>query len=62
MQIVGLQGLNSDVDLKKMAALFILKTRDGKNLTQTALDGILDDVTHLFQTYIQYALSRTLQV
>ena len=50
------------VDLKRKAAYFILKTRDGRNLTQTALDGLLTDITELFQSLLEYAQQQTASV
>ena len=43
----------SSVDLTKQSAMFILKTRDGRRLTQAATDNILRDVTELFQSRLQ---------
>ena len=43
----------SSLDLTRQSAMFILKTRDGRRLTQTATDNIFRDVTKLFQTRLE---------
>lgn len=49
------------VDLTKQSAMFILKTRDGKRLTQAATDNILKDVTELFQTRLEAVCHNTVE-
>ena len=41
------------IDLTRQAALFVMKTRDGRRLTQTATSGIIGDVTELFQSRLE---------
>lgn len=48
-------------DRKRNAALFILKTRDGRKITQTCLDGVLSDVSLLVKQNIQSRCHTTLQ-
>lgn len=49
----------SSVDLTKQSAMFILKTRDGRRLTQAATDNILKDVTELFQSRLEAVCHNT---
>lgn len=48
-------------DPKKNAARFILKTRDGRKMTQTCLDGVLLDVSLLVEHNVQSICHLTLQ-
>lgn len=41
--------------------MFILKTRDGRRLTQAATDNILRDVTELFQTRLEAVCHTTVE-
>ena len=41
--------------------MFILKTRDGRRLTQAATDNILRDVTELFQTRLEAVCHTTME-
>ena len=49
------------VDLTRQSAMFILKTRDGRRLTQAATDNILRDVTELFQTRLEAVCHNTVE-
>ena len=40
-------------DLTRHSAMFIVKTHDGRRLTQAATDNILRDITELFQTRLE---------
>ena len=51
----------SSVDLTRQSAMFILKTRDGRRLTQAATDNILRDVTELFQTRLETVCHTTME-
>ena len=51
----------SSVDLTKQSAMFILKTRDGRRLTQAATDNILKDVTELFQSRLEAVCHNTVE-
>ena len=51
----------SSVDLTRQSAMFILKTRDGRRLTQAATDNILRDVTELFQTRLEAVCHNTVE-
>ena len=42
--------------------MFILKTRDGKCVTQSCLNGILSDVTALYKQNLECISSRTVEV
>uniref|UniRef100_A0A1X7T706 Uncharacterized protein n=1 Tax=Amphimedon queenslandica TaxID=400682 RepID=A0A1X7T706_AMPQE len=44
---------DTPLDLKKISAQFILSTRDGHNLTQSALDGVLTGVTMFHEQNIE---------
>ena len=44
------------------AAKFILKTRDGKGLTQVATDGIIADTKLMIQSSLQYAETKVLEM
>ena len=41
---------DSEFKLQKCAARFLLKTREERRITQVALDGIVHDVTEMFDT------------
>ena len=51
----------SSVGLTKQSAMFILKTRDGRRLTQAATDNILRDVTELFQSRLETVCHNTVE-
>lgn len=42
--------------------MFILKTRDGKRVTKSCLNGILSDVTALYKQNLECVSSRTVEV
>ena len=48
--------------MTRMAAMFILKTRDGRKLTQTALNGVVADTTELFTANMEQACRLTMGV
>lgn len=68
LQCVCLQAMDveiehsSSMDLSKYSAMFILKAREGQNLTQTALSSILTDVTELFDARLQAASHSTVRL
>ena len=43
----------SDDDTKKMAALFLLKTREERKITQVALDGIMQDFRGIWRAAME---------
>lgn len=47
---------------QRNAALFIMKTRDGKRITQSCLDGILSDVSVLYKHNLECVSSRAVEV
>ena len=49
-------------NLKKAAAVLILKTRDMRKLPQTTLDGVLEDFTCFLQAHIDATLQKTLEM
>lgn len=42
------------IDLQKAAATWILKVKEKNKLSQMTMQGIIEDVTSLFQTYLQH--------
>lgn len=48
-------------DIETNSALFILKTRDGRRITQTCLDGLISDVSLLVHQNLQYTSHCTLE-
>ena len=63
MQAVGIEEMETEpMDLTWQSAMFVLKTRDGKRLTQAATDSILGDVTELFQSRLTAVCDSTLRI
>ena len=63
MQVMGGEEMETaPMDLTRQSAMFVLKTRDGKRLTQAATDSILGDVTELFQSRFTSVCDTTLQL
>lgn len=42
------------IDLQKAAATWILKVKEKNKLSQMTMQGIIEDVTSLFQTYLRH--------
>ena len=47
--------------MKRNSALFILKTRDGRKITQACLDSVVTDVTQLVKQNLQHVCHRAVQ-